>query len=75
MSGLPARFPRSSLIQQAALLESRIQRLLDETQDRINEAEDRGMSAVTRKLAQRFNALDTARQYANDARQALFDLP
>lgn len=75
MSPLPRRFPRASLIQHAALLESRIQRHLDETQQLINEAEDRGMSQVTRKLALRFNSLDEARKLVNDARLALWDLP
>ena len=75
MSGLPQRFPRSSLITHAAMLEHRIQRLLDETQQLIEEAEDRGLGNATRKLSQRFNALDEARKYVNDARTALWDLP
>lgn len=75
MSPLPARFPRASLIQHAAFLESRITRLLDETHALIEDTEGNGNAAQTRKLAQRFNALDEARKYVNDARQALWDLP
>lgn len=75
MSPLPQRFPRASLIQHAAFLESRLQRHLDDTHRLIEEAEDRGMGAVTRKLAIRFNALDDARKLMNDVRLALWDLP
>lgn len=75
MQALPQRFPRASLIQHAAMLESRINKHLDDTQRLIDEAEDRGMGSVTRKLAQRFNALDTARAAVNEARIALWDLP
>ncbi len=57
------------------MLESRINKLLDETQQKIEESEDRGMSAVTRKLAVRFNKLDEARASINEARLALWDLP
>lgn len=75
MSGLPTRFPRASLIQHAAFLESRINRLMDETHQLIEESESRGGAPSTRKLAQRFNALDEARKHVNDARAALWDLP
>lgn len=75
MRSLPARFPRASLIQHAAMLESRINKHLDETQQLIDEAEERGMGNMTRKLAQRFNALDSARAAVNEARVALWDLP
>lgn len=75
MAALPQRFPRASLIQHAAFLESRLQRHLEETNKLILEAEDRGMATVTRKLAQRFNSLDEARKLMNDVRLALWDLP
>lgn len=75
MTSLPARFPRASLLQHAAFLESRLQRLLDETHDLIEQCEDSGDHLRTRKLAQRFNALDEARKLANDCRMALWELP
>lgn len=75
MAGLPKRFPRASLIQHAAMLESRINHHLEDTQQLINDAEDRGMHVVTEKLARRFNALDDARSAVNRARLALWDLP
>lgn len=75
MGSLPKRFPRASLIQAAAALESRINKLMEETNALIEESEDRGMAVVTRKLSQRYNALDQARAAVNDARIALWDLP
>lgn len=75
MSALPARFPRASLIQNAAMLESRINKLLDETQQLIDESEEHGDYIRTRKLGARFNALDDARTSINEVREALFLLP
>lgn len=75
MSGLPARFPRASLINAAGMLESRVNRLLDETHQLIEWSEEHSNQAMTNKLARRFNALDEARKCINEARMALWDLP
>ena len=74
MSGLPARFPRASLVANAAALESRINQLMDQTQVKIEEAEDRGMEIARRKLHRRHHTLDNARQLVNDARIILWQL-
>jgi hypothetical protein len=74
MSGLPARFPRNTLINSAAMLESRIQNELATLAVKIEQAEDQGLGTPLRKLAARYNTLNAARRMCTELRQLLWEL-
>lgn len=74
MSSLPARFPRTALINSAAAIESAIQNQLDLLHQRIEESENLGLGNATVKLAARYNTLDEARTRANELRMILWEL-
>jgi len=75
MTALPRRFPKQRLHASLTELESRVTHLMDETQQKIDESEDRGLEVVTEKLSQRFNGLDDIRLRINEARLIAYELP
>jgi hypothetical protein len=57
------------------MLESRVNKLMDETEQQRKFAQDRGLDLITPKLEARLHQLDNARFAINTARLALWDLP
>jgi len=73
MTSLPTRFPRVSLAAQAAELEARLARQLDDTFRKMTEAQERGLQIPAEKLQDRYNALEDARRHINATRVILFN--
>ena len=74
MSALPARFPRASLIRQAADLDYRLELLAGQTALKAQEAADRGLDTAHLKLQARYIQLDRCREIANQLRAVIWDL-
>lgn len=72
MAGLPERFPRTALYNRAAHLELALDRQIDITRQKIDDAEDMGLGEVTRKLAIRLQNLENAKEIAREARIAVY---
>ena len=74
MTSLPDRFPRASLLAQAAQLETRINKLMDQALVSANACSQMGLPLQATKHTERLAKLDKARAFANETRLALWDL-
>jgi len=74
MASLPERFPRASLLAQAAQLETRINKLMDQALVAANACHSLGLPLQAAKHTQRIAELERARAHANEVRLALWDL-
>ena len=68
------RFPRASLISDAAEFDSRLSYLMDGTFAKLQEAIDLNIPISVDKLQQRFDQLELCRHACNELRQRLWDL-
>jgi len=74
MTSLPDRFPRASLLAQAAQLETRINKLMDQALVSANACSQMGLPLQAAKHTERLAQLEKARAFTNETRLALWDL-